>query len=115
MNEKKIIGIIEDNVQTAISISQTLDFNGFQTFQAYNENSLRKELENKKPDLIIISANMTQEPICKIINNLKSKVIVISHSNPEISCNIKNIRGAISKPIEPETLLKKVRKELDPK
>jgi len=113
MPERKLIGIVDDNIQTAVSISQTLDFNGFQTFQAYNEKSLKEELEDKKPDLIIISANMIKEQICVLLRKLRTIVLIISHDKPKVLCGLKNIKGTITKPIKPETLLKKVRKELD--
>jgi DNA-binding NtrC family response regulator len=117
MTEKKVIGIIDDHVQSAISLSQILENNGFKTFQAYNCSDAVKAIKEKNPDIVIVDfSSIENSEKCGLSVNLpKKKILFILNDHEEDRKKIKkykNVIGIVEKPIDIEEVLKILRKEL---
>jgi DNA-binding NtrC family response regulator len=113
-DKDKIIGIIDSHIQTAVSVSQILDYAGYKTFQAYNEEDARNKIIRFKPCLLIISSSFIEDKTCtwiKEVSEYKVIVILMSHEG-KTPCNIKNIVATITKPIDSEKLLDKIKNAL---
>ncbi|MEK6885561.1 MAG: response regulator [Nanoarchaeota archaeon] len=109
------IGIIDDHVQTAVSLSQLLDYNGFKTFQAYNVKDAIAKAKKEKPDLLLLDIRLgNDEEGYDIAKELpKQKVLFMSgfEIDRDKIKSFKNAIGALEKPVDIRVLLKVIRKE----
>ena len=118
MAEKKEykIGIIDDHVQSAISLSNTLEYEGFKTFQAYNGEDAMKISKKENPDIFIMDIRMKDgiDGYTLAKNLDKTKLLFTSGSavDKKKIVGIKNIIGIVEKPINTDEVLKILRKEL---
>ena len=109
------IGIVDDHIQTAISISQLLEFKGFKTFQAYNVKDAITRAKKEKPDLLIVDIRLGEDEegydIAKELS--KQKILFISGYNLDANRikKFKNAIGYLVKPIDIKILLDAIRKE----
>lgn len=115
MAEKPLIGIVDDHPQTAISISEMLEYNGFKTWQAYSGEKALEMCEEQKPALMILDIKMGKMNGFEVAEKLpKQKIIFMTGFDIEKSKadEFKNVVGLIRKPVDIDELLKKVRKIL---
>ncbi len=109
------IGIVDDHIQTAISISQLLETNGFKTFQTYNVHDTIERVPSEKPDLLLLDMKLNDGSGYDVATKLsKQKIVFISGYDMDVKKikTFKNVIGTLIKPIDNELLLKMVRKEL---
>ena len=109
------IGVIDDHVQTAISLSQLLEFNGFKTFQAYNLKDAIEKTKQEKPDLLILDIQLGYDEegyeIAKELSNQKILFIASFDYDSKKIKKFRNVIGTLKKPVDNNELLKAVRKE----
>jgi len=107
------IGIVDDHIQTAISISQMLEYHGFKTFQAYNSKDALVMVKEKKPELLItdlkLGESKTGYDLAKELP--KQKVLFITGYELDKNKPLKNVIGTLRKPIDINELLKIVERE----
>ncbi|MFH0733852.1 MAG: response regulator [bacterium] len=109
------IGIVDDHVQTAISISQILEFDGFKTYQAYNAEDAIAKTKEQKPDLLLLNIrlgkNVSGYDIVQELPQQKILFLIGGGADPNKIKKFKNVIGAITKPVDKSKLLKIIRKE----
>lgn len=108
-----LLGIVDSHVQTAISLSNYLEFYGFKTLQAYNQEDVLKMIRENKFDLILLdmTLNGTNGPI--VIQTFpKSKFILMVSEEKFSSLKFPNVLGVLKKPIDNAQLLVFIRKVL---
>jgi len=109
------LGIIDDNVQTAISISQVLEFNGFKTFQAYNTKDAIEKIKKEKPDLLILDVKLGYKEsgydVAKEFPNQKILFITGYDLDENKIKKFNNVIGTLKKPTNIDDILNLVRKE----
>jgi len=111
------IGVVDDDFQTAVSISQLLEFNGFKTFQAYNSQEALAKTKEQRPDLLLVDIWLREElngyGLAKLLPNQK----IIFFTGYEIDNKkikeFKNVITALRKPVDIYDLLKILRKEFN--
>jgi two-component system, response regulator, stage 0 sporulation protein F len=110
------IGIVDDNVQTAISISQILEHNGFKTFQAYNVDDAIRECNSRKPALLPLDLRLGGGKMgYDVAEKIRGQEIlfITGYDVDEAKLSkLKNVRGVLAKPIDIDSLLSKVREVL---
>lgn len=110
------IGVVDDHVQTAVSISQLLNMNGFKTFQAYNVQDAISKAKAEKPELLISDIRLGNDEegfdVAKQLPNQKILFMSGFDMDREKIKTFKNVIGALVKPIDNDELLKLIRKEL---
>lgn len=109
------LGIIDDHIQTAVSIAQLLEYNGFKTFQAYNLDDALKKTKKEKPDLLILDIKLgfgeSGYELAKELPNQKILFITGYDVDKNKLKKFSNVIGSLEKPVNIEDLLKVVRKE----
>jgi len=111
------LGVIDDNVQTAVSITQLLEFNGFKTFQAYNAKDAVAKAKKEKPDLLILDIKLgfgeTGYDVAKELP--KQKILFISGYDMDKNKikSFSNVIGSLTKPVDINELLKLIRKKFN--
>lgn len=115
MVKKILIGIIDDHVQTAVSISQVLENNGFETFQAYNSKEAVDKIKSQEPDLVItdirLEGEVTGIDIAKMFPKQKFLLITGFDFGKDELKNVNNFIGILRKPVDIDQLLDIIRKE----
>ncbi|VVB80283.1 Response regulator receiver domain protein [uncultured archaeon] len=115
-SKKVLVAIVDDHVQTAVAISQILEFNGFRTFQAYNIEEAIQKIKSENPDLAIIEFMLDGESGVDLAKKFpKLKVIFLTGSELTES-DLKGVRklvGIVKKPISNDEILELVRKEFE--
>lgn len=116
MDEAKRLKIVvaDNHLQGVISLCQTLDYNGFKTYQAYNTPDAVELCKKEKPELLIVNIGMERMGGCDINKELPQQKIlfIVSGENEKVAAKCKNNAGMIQKPVDPDELLKKVRRIL---
>lgn len=114
-SRKILVAIVDDHVQTATAISQTLEFNGFKTFQAYNVEEAIEKIKSEDPDLAIIEVMLGGEVsglgLARMFPKLKVLFLTGSDIKKSELKGIKNSIGFVKKPIATDEVLGLVRKE----
>jgi len=108
------IGIIDDHVQSAVSIAQILQYEGFKTFEAYNGKSAITKSKAEKPDLLLLDIKLgkiTGYDVAKELPKQKIMFITGFDVESETIAKFKNVLGVIRKPIGTE-IANVVRKKL---
>ena len=113
--EKKKVVVADDHIQTAINIANFLDFRGIKTFQAYNMKDAVNLCKKEKPDLLIVDVKMSGiiNGDCNIEKELPSqKILFLASENEPKKARCRNSFGVISKPVDNDILLNKIKKIL---
>ncbi len=108
-----LIGIVDDHPQTATSISEMLEYNDFNTWQANSGEKAIEMCAEKKPDLLILDIKMEKMNGFEVAEKLpKQKILFMTGFDIEDSkiSKFKNVIGKITKPVDIEDLLRVVRK-----
>jgi DNA-binding response OmpR family regulator len=115
ISKKILVAIVDDHVQTAVQISQILEFNGFRTFQAYNIEEAIKKIKSENPDLAVIEVMLNGEVSGIGLAKLFPKLKVIFLTGFELKQSdlrgVKNLVGIVKKPVSTEDVLNLARKE----
>jgi len=118
--EKKkapLIAICDDHIQTAISISQILEHEGYRTVQAYSAVDAIAICEKQKPDFLILDIRLDGFSGYDVAQRLpKQKLVFITgfDINETRVKEFKNAVGVMAKPIDMEELIKVVKREVGP-
>ena len=110
------IGIVDDHVQTAVSLSQILENEGFKTFQAYEPKEAIAACKKEKPDLLLLDIRlngMTGFEIADRLPGIKVLFLTGYDIDDEEVARHKNAVGVMQKPVDLDDLVKKVREALD--
>lgn len=114
MADKKTILVVDDHIQTAVSLSQFLDNNGFKTFQAYNGIDAINKSKKEKPDLVLLDIKIPKMSGFEVAEELKGQKILFMTAYEDLgrqaSKNTKNCLGVLKKPVDTDELLKKINK-----
>jgi CheY-like chemotaxis protein len=121
----KTVLVVDDDPDTRTFLTTVLEDNGFKTVTAEDGNQALAKLAQKAPDLIALDITMPEKSGVAVYrkmkedNSLKSiPVIIITGVSNEFEKFISTRRQVpppedyISKPVEPDELIKKVRKIL---
>lgn len=111
------IGVVEDNVQSAISLSNQLAFEGFNTFQSYSGTDSVTKCKKEKPDVLILDLNVDRGGLngYQVAEALPDQKILYMSTTPlekKKVLNAKRVIGLVEKPIDFDEVLKILKKEL---
>jgi response regulator RpfG family c-di-GMP phosphodiesterase len=109
--EKKVVLVVDDHVQTTVSISNFLDENGIRTFQAYNFEDALEINEVRNPSIIVINSFIHGKDAFEIISKIpKKKFIILSPAMGDTTkfSNKKEVIAILEKPISNKDILDKV-------
>ena len=117
--EKKslLIGVVDDHIQTAVSISTQLEYEGFKTFQVYSGNDAIERSKKDNPDLLIVDVNVNRGGPngYQVAEALPKQKILFTCAGCELdtkkSLKLKNVLGLITKPVNTNELLEIIKKE----
>ena len=105
--------VVDDNGQTATSISRMVEFWGNSTTEAYNVEDAIKAIKEEHPDLIIQDIVMEPKNGYEVIKAAPGKKFIVmsgfKFDEKELK-KYKNIMGRIKKPVDPEELEKIIKK-----
>lgn len=113
--KKGKILIIDDHIQTAISIAEILAYKGYNAIQAYNAEDGIKICKRENPDLVLLSLHvdgLSQEEFMKEFPKQKYFVVTAEDGDREKVCKSKYCIAVVDKPVDKDTLLEKVKKVL---
>ena len=114
---KKIkILVVDDHSDIVVSISNYLDFNGFQTIKAHNGKMAIEKAKEEKPDLILLDIMMPKVSgfdVCKALPKQKVLFMTAYDDLAEESKQYKNSIGLLRKPIDFEELMEILRKKFN--
>jgi len=113
--ERILIGVVDDHPQTATSISGSLDYAGYRTFEAYNGRDAIDMAKKMKPALLISDIVMEGIDGYAIAKELKTQKIIFITAYPVNRVKLtglKNVVGVLTKPVSPEQVVKAVQKAL---
>jgi two-component system OmpR family response regulator len=109
------IEVVDDHVQTVISLCQYLDNNGFETIQAYNGKEAIEKANKENPDLIVLDIRMEGLSGYDVARALpKKKVLFMSgfgFEDTEVS-SFKNSIGFMEKPMNLKEMVSKIKSAL---
>lgn len=108
MINKKIV-IIYGHIQSAISVSNFLEFQGFRTSEAYNCQSGKDLIKEQDPGCVIIDSAFGTEAK-EIIKNFPKKQFILLCLFENDSTKSKNILGKVLKPVDNEEILNLLKK-----
>ncbi len=107
------VGIVDDHVQTAVSISQMLKYNGYKTFQSYSGKDAVKDAKKEKPDLMLVDVRMdgfSGYDVAKALSKVKM-FFMTGYDIEEIEIKkYKNVLEVLKKPIDMNDLLGRLKK-----
>lgn len=113
-SEKEInVLIVDDHIQTAVSISQLLEYQGFKTSQAYNGIDAVNKAKKEKPDLLLLDIKIPKMSGFEVAEELKGQKILFMTAYDDLekkAHQFKGCLGVIKKPVDPEFLIDKIRK-----
>ena len=112
-----LIQIVDDHIQTAVSISQILDYEGYKTIQVYNALEAIEVCKKQKPDLLILDIRLNGLTGYDVAEKLPGqKILFITGYEPAESRakEFKNSIGLLKKPLDMAQLLAIVKKTVGP-
>ena len=116
IGKKIVIAIVDDHVQTAISLSQILEHEGFKTLQAYNGRDAIDLCKKEKPDLLILDIRMEGMSGFEVARALPEQKILFMTGFDDITdaetAQYKNVVGLMRKPIDNQELVRVVKEKL---
>jgi DNA-binding response OmpR family regulator len=113
MEKKAKIAIVDDHIQTAVSISEALEYNGFDTIQAYTGKDAVKLCKAEKPDLLLLDIKMEDKDGYEVAKELPGqKIIFITGYELNGQKKTRNVVGILTKPIDIDKLIELVKKKL---
>lgn len=109
-----LIGVVDNHVQTAVEISQSLEFVGFQTFQSYNFKDAVLDITSKKPFLVLTDVRLDygEEGYTLMEKFPQQKFVFVSMIEPPKSREKKNVVGYLKKPVAGDEVVAMVKKIL---
>lgn len=115
--EEFTIGIADDHVQSAISLSNALEYEGFNTFEVYSGNDVKKSCEKYKPAMIIVDLGIDRGglngyQVAEAVPDQKIIFITGSPVDNKKLAKLKNIVGILKKPIDTTELIRLIKKQL---
>jgi DNA-binding response OmpR family regulator len=122
--EKKMIMIVDDDVELLEELSVLLSDNGFETITFTNGSSATKEAYDNEPDLILLdlklggkSGFLVATELTRLPKTAKIPILGITgYYNGKMYGDLMNIigfRGCLLKPLEPEKLISSIREILE--
>jgi DNA-binding response OmpR family regulator len=109
--------IVDDHVQTVISISQILEYYGFKTLSAYNPKDAIEIANKENPNLLLLNIHLEYDDegfnIAKSLPNYKILFFTGEDIDSSKLKKFKNVIGFLKKPIINSELLKILKKEFD--
>jgi DNA-binding response OmpR family regulator len=118
---KKIL-IVDDEPQIALLLNARLRAHGYQVLVAYDAIQGFRTAINEDPDLVLLDLRMPAGGGAGVFDNIRNNVktalipviFMTAHPNAEIeyACMDEGAVDFISKPFDPEDVLKKVKKAL---
>jgi CheY-like chemotaxis protein len=121
----KTILVVDDDPDARTFMTTVLKDNGFETVTANDGNEALERIQEKAPDLIALDITMPEKSGVAVYRKVKEDeklkgipVIIITGVSNEFEKFISSRRqvpppeGYISKPVEPDELMKKVRQLL---
>lgn len=117
MAEKRFkIAVVDDHIQTVVSIANFLENEGFKTVQSYNCEDSVKLCKKENPDLLIIDLKTICGTFgCDIGASIPNQKILFMGEGKLDQPNLKPLKkviGIIQKPIDNEELLTVIKKNL---
>src|ERR1700682_342371 len=116
MSHTQHIFVVDDEAPAREMVGDYLRMHGFAVTLCDGGKSLRKEIENQAPDLVVLDLNMPEEDGLSIIRDLKSKinvpVIMLTATASPIDRVVGLELGAddyIAKPCELRELMARIR------
>lgn len=110
------IEVVDDHVQTVISLCQYLDNSGFETIQAYNGKEAIDMANKENPDLIVLDIRMEGLSGYDVAAALpKKKILFMSGFGFEDTKvnSFKNSIGFMEKPINLKEMVSTIKKALN--
>lgn len=107
---RKTIEIVDNHIQSAISISNFLEFKGFRTLQAYEPEDAIEMAKKEKPDLIILDLNLNGPSGKSVAKELPKTKVILMIADPKKYKKEKNIIATIRKPVDNLELFEIVKK-----
>ncbi len=107
--------IVDDHIQTAVYLSNMLEYEGFKTFQAYDRDDAVKLVHEQKPDLILLDLALHKTTGFEVAKQLpQEKIMLMTGYNLEAGTisKFKNIVEIMPKPIDILVLKEKIRNVL---
>lgn len=108
-----LIEVVDDHIQTAISVSQILEHAGYRTIQTYSAVDALEMCKREHPDLLILDIRLDQYSGYDVASKLPNQKILFMTGfevNETRANEFKNSVGIMKKPIDMEVLLKFVKK-----
>lgn len=115
MMGERVIQVIDDHISTAIVISEILTYAGFKVIQSYNSREAIEKCRSEKPDLVFLSlhmAGLSQEGFVDLFPRQRFFVVTAGVGDKAKICNSIYCVDVISKPVDKDILLQKVKKAL---
>lgn len=112
--EFKIV-IVEDHIQSAVYISNMLEFEGFCTYQAYNAHDALRIIQKEKPDLVLLDLKLdgtTGYDIAEKIGNTRVFLMTSFEIEDKIKNKYKNVIDIFVKPLNIHEVIGKIRQTL---
>ncbi len=109
------ICVVDDHVQTCISLATVLLDYGFKSIQAYNGKNAIELCKKEKPDLMLVDIKMPEMNGYEVAEKLPNQKIILmtAFGNDEISdTNPNNVSSVLEKPVGVDVLLNAVCNEL---
>ncbi len=101
-NKEFVIEVVDDHIQTVISLCSTLEFNGLKGIQAYNGEDAIAMAKKEDPDLLIVDIIMNGKNGYEVARALPNKKIILmtGHEKDEDKiAKLKNVVGFLEKPV----------------
>jgi len=109
---RKTIEIVDNHIQSAISISNFLEFKGFRTVQAYNPKDAVAMAKEEDPDLIILDWNLNGPSGESVAKALPKKKIIMTIPEMDKFRKERNVIAVVPKPVDNLVLFEEVKKAL---
>ena len=112
-----LIAICDDHIQTAISISQILEHEGYKTMQTYSAVDAIALCEREKPDFLILDIRLDGFSGYDVAGKLPEQKLVFITGfdiNETRVKEFKNAVGVLQKPLDMEKLINIVKKAVGP-
>jgi DNA-binding response OmpR family regulator len=110
-----VIEIVDDHIQTVISLCSILEFNGLKCIQAYNGEDAIALSKKEDPDLLIVDIIMNGKSgydVAKALSNKKIILMTGHEKDEEKIAKFKNVVGFLEKPVGAMELTQMVSKIL---
>ncbi len=116
-NSKKVykIGIVDDQIQIPVSLSELLEHYGFKTFHCFNGKDAIKMSKEERPDLLLLDIVMPEVggfDVAKALPDQKVIFMTGYEVDEKKVKSFKNCVGFLKKPVTIDDLLNTIKKVL---